>query len=91
MFYGSLKSDNPQRSLQKQNEFFDQFESLPFDDRAAEFSARIRADLSKTGNLIGAYLIQIASISLANDLTLVTHNISEFSRVNGLKIEDWEA
>lgn len=35
-------------------------------------------------------LVQIASIALANDLILVTHNIREFSRIDGLKIEDWE-
>lgn len=36
------------------------------------------------------YLL-IASIALANNLTLVTHNTGEFSRVEGLVIEDWEA
>ena len=33
----------------------------------------------------------IAAIALANDLTLVTHNTREFSRVAGLRLEDWEA
>jgi len=32
----------------------------------------------------------IAAIALANQATLVTHNTREFSRVAGLKIEDWE-
>jgi tRNA(fMet)-specific endonuclease VapC len=32
----------------------------------------------------------IAAIALANDLTLFTHNIREFSRIDGLKYEDWE-
>lgn len=41
--------------------------------------------------MIGANDLLIASITLANDLILVTHNVSEFSRVPGLKIEDWEA
>ena len=39
----------------------------------------------------GKNKIQIASIALANDLILVTHNIAEFSRVEGLKYEDWES
>jgi tRNA(fMet)-specific endonuclease VapC len=32
----------------------------------------------------------IAAIALANNLTLITHNVGEFGRINGLKIEDWE-
>ena len=38
-----------------------------------------------------AYKLQIASLALTYDLNLVTHNVHEFSRVEGLKIEDWEA
>jgi tRNA(fMet)-specific endonuclease VapC len=43
------------------------------------------------GTPIGAYDLQIAAIALANNLILVTHNVNEFSRVEGLQIEDWEA
>jgi tRNA(fMet)-specific endonuclease VapC len=35
--------------------------------------------------------MMIAATAIANDLTLVTHNAGEFSRVAGLKWEDWEA
>jgi tRNA(fMet)-specific endonuclease VapC len=41
-------------------------------------------------NRLGAYDLQIAAIALANHLILVTHNVNEFSRVEGLTIEDWE-
>jgi tRNA(fMet)-specific endonuclease VapC len=34
--------------------------------------------------------LQIAAIALANELTLVTHNTREFSRIQGIKLEDWE-
>ena len=68
-----------------------QFVSLPFDDAAAEVYGRIRAALEAAGTLIGPYDLQIAAIALANDLTLITHNIREFGRVAGLRIEDWEA
>ena len=50
----------------------------------------IRAQLAAQGTPIGPYDLQIASIALANRLTLVTHNTSEFSRVPGLALEDWE-
>ena len=90
MFYGSMKSQNPTKSLAIQQKFFSQFQSLPFDDKTALIFGEIRADLAKKGTPIGAYDMQIASIALANDLTLVTHNTKEFGRINDLKIEDWE-
>ncbi len=90
MFYGSMKSQNPQKSLKEQNEFLEQFQSLPFDDEAALIFGEIRADLAKKGTPIGGYDLQIAAIALANNLTLVTHNTREFSRIGNLKIEDWE-
>ena len=43
-----------------------------------------------TGGDIGPYDLQIASIAVLNNLTLVTHNKREFRRVEGLNIEDWE-
>jgi len=67
------------------------FASLPFDDAAAVIYGRIRAQLATAGALIGPYDLQIAAIALANNLTVVTRNTQEFSRVPGLVIEDWEA
>lgn len=90
LFYGSMKSQNPQKSLAEQREFLCQFQSLPFEDDAALIFGRIRADLAMKGTSIGAYDLQISAIAMANDLTLVTHNTKEFSRVANLKIEDWE-
>ena len=66
-----------------------QFVSVPFDDAAAEHYGRIRAQLASSGNLIGPNDLMIASIALSRGLIVVTHNISEFSRVSGLIIEDW--
>jgi tRNA(fMet)-specific endonuclease VapC len=90
LFYGSMKSNNPQKSLNIQILFLRQFVSLPFDDSCAEIYGKVRADLAKNGTPISSNYIQIASIALANDLILVTHNVREFSRIEGLKIEDWE-
>jgi len=64
---------------------------MPFDGQAAAICGYIRSQLAERGTIIGAYDMQIAAIALANDLTLVTHNVAEFSRVERLKIEDWEA
>ncbi len=64
--------------------------SLPFDDDAAEVFARIRFHLESRGMVIGPYDLQIASIALVHQLTVVTHNVAEFGRVPGLTVEDWE-
>lgn len=90
LFYGAMRSNNPGRTLANQQEFLNRFVSLPFDDRAALIFGRIRAELAALGTPIGPYDFQIAAIALANNLILVTHNTREFSRVEGLRIEDWE-
>lgn len=90
LFYGSKKSKNPTLNLAKQMKFLNQFQSLPFDDEAALIFGEIRAELAAKGTPIGPYDLQIAAIALANDLTLITHNTREFSRIGNLKIEDWE-
>jgi tRNA(fMet)-specific endonuclease VapC len=91
LFYGAMRSSNPERTLQGQQEFLNQYVSLPFDDRAALIYGQIRAFLASAGAPIGPYDLQIAAIALANNLTLVTHNTREFNRVAGLRLEDWEA
>ena len=66
------------------------YASVPFDDRAAEEYAKIRADLAAKGTPIGPNDLLIAAIALANGLTLITHNTGEFSRVVGLTLDDWQ-
>ena len=90
MFYGSQKSLRRERNLAVQRAFFSRYVSLPFDDVAADQYALIRADLEGRGQVIGANDLLIAAVARAHDLTLVTHNMAEFSRVGGLLLEDWE-
>ena len=90
LFYGAMRSNNPTRTLERQQDFLERFVSLPFGDESALLFGQIRASLASAGTPIGAYDLQIAAIALANNLTLVTHNTREFERVNGLQFEDWE-
>ena len=90
LFYGAMKSNNLEKTLDRQQEFLKLFVSLPFDDDASLIYGRIRAELSAKGIIIGANDLQIAAIAMVNNLILVTHNVREFSRVNGLRFEDWE-
>ena len=87
--YGAYKSPKPAANLTLVQTFAAPLISVPFDDLAADVYGRIRADLEQRGQAIGPNDTMIAAIALANGLTIVTHNTAEFSRVNGLLIEDW--
>lgn len=89
--FGAMRSANPDRNFALQQAFLAQFTSLPFDDFAATAFGVMRSQLDAQGTPIGAYDLQIAAIALANDLILVTHNVREFARVEGLRFEDWES
>ena len=90
LYYGAYKSQVQAVSLAKIGAFLRRYSTLPFDDNAAQICGEIRADLARKGTPIGPYDLQIAAIALANNLTLVTHNTREFSRVPNLLLEDWE-
>lgn len=62
---------------------------LPFDAAAAAHSAEIRAMLEAQGRTIGGYDLQIAGHARSRGLIVVTGNLGEFSRVEGLRCEDW--
>lgn len=90
LYYGAYKSARRETNLALLETLFSEFSSLPFDGEAARIFGDIRADLARKGKIIGPYDLQIAAIALANDCVLVTHNTGEFSRIAGLKLEDWE-
>jgi tRNA(fMet)-specific endonuclease VapC len=90
LFYGAMKSGRPQANQEKLLRFFDRFISLPFDDPAAEIYGVVRSQLERKGKPIGPNDLLIASIALSTQRTLVTHNLGEFRRVEGLVLEDWE-
>ena len=90
LIFGAMKSNSPEKTRAAQREFLEPLATLPFDDAAAEHYGRIRAQLETAGTPIGPNDLLIAAIALTHNLIVVTHNTREFSRVNGLKIEDWE-
>jgi len=78
-----------QTELQKVETFLSMVHELIFDTKAANVSAEIRADLERKGTPIGPMDLLIAATALVNNLTLVTANIKEFSRIESLKLETW--
>ena len=87
--YGCAKSKWGSRSRNVMNMFLSAFALIPFEQIDSVRYGRLRAELEKNGDIIGPYDLQIAAQGLARGLTIVTHNVSEFERVPGLKIEDW--
>jgi len=90
LLFGARYSQRVEANLLRLELFFSPLGSLSFDDTCAEMYARIRHILSMDGQLIGLNDMLIAAIALANDMILVTHNQREFSRIAGLRLEDWE-
>lgn len=89
LYYGSSKSLRRESNLAVVDAL--QFETLEFDKEDVRVSSEVRAVLSGEGRTIGPYDALIAGQALARGLVLVTHNTSEFSRVTGLMVEDWQA
>jgi tRNA(fMet)-specific endonuclease VapC len=89
LLFGAEKSGRRERTLEILDRFLSPFEIVPFCERAARHYARIRAQLEWTGASIGPNDLIIAATSMANGGTLITHNTAEFSRVDGLALEDW--
>jgi len=88
---GVAKCASPAVERSKVENLLRLVEQLPFDAAAAAESAQIRAGLEAQGMTIGPYDLLIAGHALARGLTLVTNNTSEFRRVPGLPVEDWQA
>ena len=89
LIHGAWKYEDPAKRIAKVEILLGKFDSLPFDDRAADVYGRIRDELERSGNVIGPFDMQIAAIALVHDLTVVTSNVSEFRRVRNLRVEDW--
>jgi tRNA(fMet)-specific endonuclease VapC len=90
LLYGARKSARPHQNLRLLDELFAVLGSLPFDDDCAVHAGTIRHDLERVGTPIGPHDLMIAATAMTHGAVLVTHNTGEFSRVLGLKLEDWE-
>ena len=86
---GIAKSASPTKRTKQLNSLLDAIKVLPFSIEEAKSSATIRAHLEKKGTPIGPLDILIAGTAMANRAILVSHNLAEFNRVDGLKTEDW--
>ena len=87
LYFGAERYDDPAARVAILENFAARLEILPFDTRAALHAGNIRATLERQGQMIGAYDLMIAAIARSQGLVLVTGNVREFERVEGLRVE----
>lgn len=88
LFYGAYKSARVARNLAIIDGI--QLQTLEFDREDARQAGAVRAALEKRGTPIGAYDLLIAGQALARGLTLISRNLREFERIEGLSVRNWE-
>jgi len=87
--YGAARSARPADNVRAVDEFLSFVTVLSFDRPAAIHAGEIRADLAGSGRSIGAYDVLLAGHARARSVVMVTGNVREFSRVDGLRVLDW--
>jgi tRNA(fMet)-specific endonuclease VapC len=91
LWYGAEWSGRQEFNRERLRHFFSgDVRELPFEADDAVRAGQLRQLLEKRGTPIGPYDTLIAGQALARGLVLVTHNVGEFERVPGLRVEDWQ-
>jgi tRNA(fMet)-specific endonuclease VapC len=89
LLVGAEKSAKPVEVRQEVERFLARLAVLQFDESAAAHAAEIRARLERRGSPIGPYDTLVAGHARSRGLIVITGNLEEFSRVDGLRSEDW--
>ena len=90
LWYGVGKSSRQEFNRKRLETFLaGPIRVLPFDETDARVAGSVRAALEAAGKPIGAFDLLIAGQAVRHQMTLVTANVSEFSRVKGLAWQDW--
>jgi tRNA(fMet)-specific endonuclease VapC len=87
--FGVRKSSDPIKNMEALEKFLIPLEIIDFDYKATIEYGKIRAILEKQGTPIGPLDTLIAAHAKSNGYTLISNNVKEFSRVEGLKLENW--
>ena len=89
LLHGAEKSSQPQRTLAVVEDFCSRLDVLDYGAKAAQHYGQIRASLEQRGTPIGVNDLHIAAHARSEGLTLVSNNLREFERVDGLLYENW--
>jgi tRNA(fMet)-specific endonuclease VapC len=89
LLHGVEKSSMITKNLRKVEDFVSRLEVLPYENTAASHYGDIRANLEKKGTIIGVNDLHIAAHARSEGFILVSNNVREFERVEGLRLENW--
>lgn len=87
--YGAQKSQHTEQNQKALQQFLAPLITVSFDEQAASVYGKIRAQLEKAGKPIGGMDTLIAAQAVSLEVTLVTNNEREFSRIPDLKLVNW--
>ena len=88
LFYG-LEKKGSEKLFAEVSKILGKLSIVNFDDSQSELYGKIRVQLEKSGNSLGDMDLLIAAAALSQDAVLVSHNTKHFSKIKGIKIEDW--
>lgn len=91
LLHGAARSARPAENRRAVDGLTARLAVLAFDEDAAAHAGEIHAELGRRGQLIGPYDILIAGHARSRGLVVITGNLGEFQRVDGLRAEDWLA
>jgi tRNA(fMet)-specific endonuclease VapC len=91
LYFGAFRSAKVSSNLETLRLLMADFPLVGFDREDARASGEVRAELAAKGKMMGPYDVLIAGQAKARNLVLITNNIGEFVRVDGLRVEDWAA
>ena len=89
LYHGAEKSANTDKNMAAVDDFTSRIAIFDYGQDSAGHCGNIRADLERKGIIIGVNDLHIAAHARSHGLTLVTNNVREFERVEGLRVENW--
>jgi tRNA(fMet)-specific endonuclease VapC len=89
LFFGAEKSQRRAENLETIEQFVSRLAVLPFSPKAAAHYGQLRASLARSGKLAGPHDMLIGAHARAEGLIVVTNNVREFERMDGVRVENW--
>jgi tRNA(fMet)-specific endonuclease VapC len=89
LYYGAYKSKQVTANLAKLKTLEETLDAIPVGLEVTETFGRLKSTLEKKGTRLDDFDLVIASTALAYNLTLISNNTEHFSRIDGLKLDNW--